>query len=154
MKKIIYILLIALVSLIILPTSFLFFVGMMPTLAAFLIDKTKQQLKAMTVGCLNFAACFPYWLSLVSSGHTFEHTWDILSPMSMSVMYAGAISGYMVEWGVSLAVATLMVQKGRGTLRSIQKQKERLIERWGVEVTGKYHLDAEGFPILDQDKIL
>ncbi len=152
MKKIITILLVSVVLIAVLPTSLLLFVGMMPSVAAFFIDKTRQQLKAMTVGCLNFAACFPYWLTLVSSGHTMDLAWEILSPTSMSLMYTGALAGYTVEWGVSLVVSVAMVQKGKGKLRSVRKQKEKTIERWGSEVTGEYRLDEYGFPVLEEEE--
>ena len=65
MKKIITLIVAALVGIAVLPTSLLLFAGMAPSIGAFLIDKTKEQLKGMTVGCLNFSACFPYWLTLV-----------------------------------------------------------------------------------------
>jgi len=126
-------------------------VGMMPTIAAFFIDKTKQQLKAMTVGCLNFSGCFYYWLQLVSPEHTVDRAWELLSPTSMSIMYAGALVGYLVEWGVSSAVAVVMVQQGKAKLRSIRKKKEAMVERWGIEVTGNYRLDEFGFPIKSDD---
>ena len=151
MKKIITTILIAVVAVAVMPTTLLLFVGMMPSIAAYFIDKTKQQLKAMTVGCLNFSACFYYWLELVSSDHSLVTAWEIISPTSISIMYAGAIAGYIVEWGVSMAVAVVMVQSGKSKLSSIRKQKEEMVERWGVEVTGVYRLDVNGFLLPKKD---
>lgn len=151
MKKIFMGLLVLILAIAVLPTTLLLFVGMMPTVAAYFIDKTKQRLKTMTVGCLNFAVCFPYWLDLLSTEHTIARAWDIISPLSMSIMYAGAIAGYVVEWGVSLFVAVLMVQQAKAKLRSIMRQKERMVDRWGVEVTGKYRLDEQGFLLPKED---
>ncbi len=147
MKKIITMIIVALVGVAIFPTTLLLFAGMAPSIGAFLVDKTKERLKGMTVGSLNFAACFPYWLTLVSTGHTVEIAWDILTPVSMIIMYSGAIVGFIVEWGVSVAVAVLMIQKAKIKLRSIKKQRELLIERWGREVTGDIPLDEFGFPL-------
>jgi hypothetical protein len=151
MKKVFMGILVLILAGAVLPTTLLLCVGMMPTVAAYLIDKTKQRLKAMTVGCLNFAACFPYWLDLLSTNHTIDKAWEIITPMSMSIMYSGAIAGYVVEWGVSLVVAVLMVQQAKAKLRSIKRQKERMVDRWGVEVTGQYRLDEQGFMLPKTD---
>ncbi len=152
MQKIVTIVLLLILAAAVLPTTLLLCVGMMPTIAAFFIDKTKQQLKGLTVGCMNFAACFYYWLQLVSSHHSLEEAWEIISPASISVMYAGAVAGYFIEWGVSIAVSMLMLQKGRSKLKSIRKKKEECLERWGVEVTGNYRLDEYGFPMRQKDE--
>ena len=146
MKKMITIIVVALVGIAIFPTTLLLFAGMAPSIGAFLVDKTREKLKGMTVGSLNFAFCFPYWLTLVSSGHTVEMAWEILTPFSMIVMYTGAVAGFIVEWGVSVMVAVLMIQKAKVKLKSIKKQKALLVDRWGEEVTGNIPLDEFGFP--------
>ena len=51
---------------------------MAPSIVASFIDKTKERLKALTVGCVNLGFCFPYWMKLVQGGHTPEKAMQIL----------------------------------------------------------------------------
>lgn len=130
------------------PTTILLFVGMMPTIAARLVDRSKARTKVLTVGFLNFAGCFPYWFKLVEQGHKFENVLQILSnPTTIVVMYAAAGIGYLVEWAVSNVIAGLMVQRGKKRLEDIEKIQSDLVTRWGPEVTGDLPLDSAGFPI-------
>ena len=131
-----------------LPTTILLFIGMLPTVGARLVDRSKARTKVFTVGFLNFSGCFPYWFKLVEQGHKFENTMQILSnPTTIVVMYAAAGIGYMIEWAVTNTVAGFMVQRGKRRLEDIRKFQEEMVVRWGVEVTGDLPLDQAGFPI-------
>lgn len=135
-----------------LPTTVLLFIGMMPTTAARLVDRSKARTKVFTVGFLNFAGCFPYWFKLVEQGHKFENAMQILSnPTTIVVMYAAAGIGYLIEWAVTNMVAGFMVQRGKKRLEDIQKFQEDMVLRWGPEVTGDIPLDPSGFPIESKE---
>lgn len=133
-------------GLVFIPTSILILVGMLPTIVAALIDRTGT--KGMTVGFINFAGVFPYWLSLMQQGHTVDNALNLISDPSVIVfIYLAAAIGYMVEWAVTGLVMSIMEQQGRATLKSIGKRKEELIRRWGEKVTGEITLDRYGFPL-------
>lgn len=136
-----------LTSIALLPTTILFFIGMLPTIAARLGDRSREKTRVMTIGFMNFAACFPFWFKLMQQGHKFEVAINLaIDPFNVSVMYGGAFIGYLIEWSLSGFVAGLMVQKGRKRLENIKKAQEDMIERWGREVSGEVPLDAYGFP--------
>lgn len=135
-----------------LPTTILLFIGMLPTIGARLVDRSKAQTKVFTVGFLNLAGCFPYWFKLVEQGHKFENAMQILSnPSTIVVMYAAAGIGYMTEWAVTNTVAGFMVQRGKKRLEEIRKFQEGMVVRWGLEVTGDLPLDPAGFPIESKE---
>lgn len=143
----------ALTSIALLPTTVIFFIGMMPTIAIHLSSRAKQRTRVMTVGFMNFASCFPFWFQLMQKGHKFEiATSIILDPMNLSIMYGGAVIGYMIEWALAGFVSGLMIQKGRRRLELIKKAQEDMIERWGREVSGDLPLDPNGFPIENKEK--
>lgn len=135
-------------SLAVLPTTLLFFIGMLPTFVSRFADRSRQKSRTMTIGFMNFAACFPFWYMLVTSEHTFAKSAEIIAdPLHVIIMYSGAVAGYLIDWGLSGIVATIMVQKGHKRIKDIKKIHEDLVERWGPEVSGDLELDPNGFPI-------
>ncbi len=143
----------ALTAVAVLPTTVIFFIGMMPTIAVRLTDKTNQRTRVLTVGFMNFAACFPFWFKLVQGGHKFDLALSLVAdPFNIVVMYGGSLVGYLIEWGLSGVIAGMMVQKGHKRLETIKKSQEELIERWGREVSGEVPLDIHGFPVESKEK--
>lgn len=137
-----------LTSLAILPTTVLFFIGMLPAIICRFVDHSRLKQRTLTVAFMNFAAVFPFWYKMVTTDHNFEQTVNILTePMNIVIMYGGALLGYMIDWGVSGIVSSMVVQKGQNRLRKIKELQSELVERWGEEVSGEIPLDAQGFPL-------
>lgn len=135
-------------SVVFLPITAIVFVGMLPTVMARLTDRSKERTRALTVGFLNFAGCFPFLYQLVETGLKLENSLAILSdPMTIVIIYTSALIGYGVDWLVTTAVAGFMVQKGKNRLEAIRKAQDNLVRQWGNEVTGDIPLDPNGFPI-------
>ncbi len=129
-------------------TTILLFLGMMPTIAARLVDRTPERTKVLTVGFMNFAGCFPFWFQLVQKGHTLGAVLEIMSkPLTIVIIYSTALVGYLIEWGVVGFIASIMVQKAKQRLVNIKKIQEELVKKWGPEVTGDLPLDPQGFVI-------
>lgn len=135
-------------SAVFMPTSAMLAIGMMPTLAASLLDRSRRKSKVVTVGALNFAGCVPFLLQLWYGGHTLEHALELaLAPLAIVVMYTAAAVGYFVDWGVTGFVSGLLYQKGLSRQKEIIAQQQDLVKRWGAEVTGDMALDEHGFPL-------
>lgn len=140
------------VAVLFLPTTLLLFIGMMPTIAARLMDRTRERVKVFTVGFMNFAGCFPFWYQLLQKGHEMETALQILSdPTTIIVMYAAAGAGYLVEWAVTGVVASFMVSRGKNRLNDIKRIHEDMVVKWGPEVTGEVPMDIYGFAIEESD---
>lgn len=137
-----------LTALVFLPTTALLFVGMLPTIVAAMVDRTKKKTKAVTVGAMNIAGCTPFLLELWTKGNSFEQSFAIMSkPAVVVTIYSAACIGYMIDWAMSGIVSNVLYQKGLARQQAIIDRQEDLIERWGKEVTGEIPLDAQGFPI-------
>lgn len=131
-----------------LPTTMVLLVGMIPTVVAALVDRTHERVKGMTVGAMNLAGCFPFIMDLWTSGHTPENAAQIaFRPLAITVMYAAAGLGYMIEWAMTGIVATFLTQKAIRRLQDIGEQQAGLVARWGREVSGDIPLDPYGFPL-------
>lgn len=139
-------------SIVFLATTILLFIGMLPTVVVGVLDRSKERVRALTIGFMNFAGCFPYWLDLVSTRHVPEEALKIISdPSTIVVMYTAAAIGYLIEWAMTGIVSSIMTQRGYKRLEYIEDQKEKLVERWGPEVTGEVPIDVYGFAIQEDD---
>jgi hypothetical protein len=97
---------------------------------------------------MNFAGCFPFWFTMVQTGHKVDNALAILTdPLTIVVMYSCAVIGYLVEWICTIIVSGLMVQRGKSRLELIKKTQEDFTTRWGNEVSGDLPLDDYGFPV-------
>jgi hypothetical protein len=131
-----------------LPTTILLVVGMLPTLVAALVDRTRERVLGMTVGSMNLAGCTPFVIELWSGEHTPERALEIVAqPLPITIMFAAAALGYMIEWSMTGIVASIMSQKAIARLKAIDEQQKKLIDRWGREVSGEIPLDPYGFPL-------
>lgn len=139
-------------AIVFLPTTIVLLIGMVPTVVAALLDRTSEQVRGMTVGSMNLAGCAPFVLELWTTEHTPDRAVEIaFEPLAIVVMYAAAAMGYLIEWAMGGIVSTFLGQKAARRLREIAEQQEKLVARWGREVTGEIPLDPFGFPLEKED---
>ena len=132
-----------------LPSTVLLAVGLLPTVVAGIIDRSKEKTRSITVGCMNFTGCCPYWLDLLTiHGHSMNGTVQLITePKNIVVMYSAALLGYLIDWSMSGMVSSVMIQRAERRLKNIEKEQKELVRRWGRGVTGDYRLDQYGFPV-------
>ena len=71
--------------------------GMLPTLVAFIIDRSPRNYTMYCVGGMNFCGVFPYLLDLWTGNDDFSAATEILTDVfSLLVMYSGAGFGWML----------------------------------------------------------
>ena len=136
------------------PTSMILFFGMMPTIAANVMDKTRQKSRTMSVGIMNFAGVMPFLLELWLSPapNSIDHALGIMmQPKTVIIIYVIAAAGYAIESAITGMVATVMQQRATARLKQIDEQLAELIDRWGYYVDGSEKLDDFGFPIDTED---
>lgn len=134
-----------------LPTTILLAVGMLPSAVIFLFDRTPGKSRALAVGAMNLAGCMPFVMDLWSRGHTIETSFQFITdPRVMVIMYFAAAIGYMIEWAITGLVASILVQQAKSRIQAIEKRKADLERRWGAEVSGRFTLDADGFPLSER----
>lgn len=125
-------------------------IGLMPLFVAFFVDSSPNKTKAITVGAMNIAGITPFLIELWTTEATMDKALTIIfDPMAIIVIYSAAGVGYVIDWAVTLMVASFMYQRGVARKKAIEERQAELIKRWGEEVSGKVPLDHEGFP-LDQ----
>ncbi len=137
------------------PTTMIFFFGMLPTLAANLVDKTRNKSRTMSVGMMNLAGVMPFvlelWLS--ASPNSLEHALAIiLQPKTFIIMYVLAAAGYAIEATITGMVANIMQQRATARLKQIDQMLVELQDRWDTFVDGSVKLDDYGFPVGSDDE--
>ena len=138
---------ISVAALVFLPTTIIFAIGMMPTVAAIIIDKSHTKFLTLSVGILNFSGCLPFVFYLWEKGHSIDNALNIgVQAQTISVIYFIASLGYVIDYAISGIVSNILLQKAQGRKKRIEKKQKELIERWGTKVNGKTPLDEFGFP--------
>ena len=115
-----------------LSTMILLCFALLPTLAAFIVDRTPQKYAAFCVGGMNLSGTFPSMLNLWSGSHDIDAALHILSDVfALGVIYGAAAFGWLVYMTIPPVVAaflTMMSQRRVQQLRAVQAQ---LVDEWG-----------------------
>lgn len=126
--------------------SVVFLVGLMPTFVLSLFGPKGSFYKVYTIGVLNVTGCLPFVYDVWRAGLDFSRSMEIVTdPLAVTIMYTAAAFGYMIHWSVTGLVSGFMLTSGKSRYEKIRKEKQKLVDRWGPEVTGYFELDLDGF---------
>lgn len=124
-------------GLVVLPTSIVFGIGMIPTMVAFIVDRDPEKPAPITVGGLNFCGCMPYAIDLWKHGHTIGAAMKVFAdPLSWLVMFGAAAVGWAFYYGIPPAVASAEVMRSEKRIDALKQKKVALVQEWGPEVAG------------------
>lgn len=135
-----------------LPTTVFLAFGMMPTMAAFLSDRSVGRNKTICVALMNFAGCFPFLLKFWTEfgQQTVENAFRLVADVeTIIVIYLLAAGGYAIDIAVTGITSNIVLKRSKKRLKKARIEQEKLVKRWGLKVTGKYELDSYGFPVGD-----
>ncbi|MBP2233017.1 hypothetical protein [Azospirillum agricola] len=139
------ILLIIPAGLIVLPTSILFGIGMIPTIVAYVVDRDPDKSAPITVGGLNFCGCMPFAIELWKHQHTIGAAAKIFAdPLAWLVMYGAAAVGWGLYYGIPPLVAGLEITRAEKRVEVLKGKKVALVQEWGPDVAGDYFDESGG----------
>ena len=128
----------------------LFLVGLLPTMVAFIVDKSSGKCATLCVGAMNLAGIFPSIFKLWSGQNSFSQAIQIITDVfDLVIMYGAAGFGWILYVTIPSAVSALLniiAQRRIARLRNLQRD---LISEWGKDVAKS--LEAE---VPAEDKIL
>lgn len=117
------------------PTMIILIFGLLPTVVAYIIDRSKQKSAAFSVFSINFIGVFPYVMDLWTDRNTVDAALTTVTDLfSMLVMYSAAAFGWLLFISMPPVIAsfvTVMQQRKVAQLRAEQKD---LIDEWGPDV--------------------
>ncbi|PWC76753.1 hypothetical protein [Azospirillum sp. TSH64] len=139
------ILLIVPAALIVLPTTILFGIGMIPTIVAYVVDRDPDKSAPITVGGLNFCGCMPFAIDLWKHQHTIGAAAKIFAdPLAWLVMYSAAAVGWGIYYGIPPMVAGMEVSRAEKRVEVLKQKKVALVQEWGPDVAGDYFDESGG----------
>ena len=119
-----------------LPSVLILFFGLLPTIVAFIVDRSKGRNAAFCVGGINFCGVFPYLMDLWNGDNSIDMSVRILTDVfSLVIMYGAAGFGWMLYLTLApifAAFISVIAQHKISILRTTQRQ---LIEEWGEDVS-------------------
>ena len=124
-----------------LPTMILLLFGMLPSMVALIIDRTKGKSAAFTVGAVNFIGVFPYIMDLWKGGNTLDQALGMLDIFTMLMMYSAAAMGWLLFMSAPAVISSFILVLQQRKIASLRKQQKSLIEEWGPDVAAL----TEGF---------
>jgi len=133
-----FLLLVVPLAVVVMPTTVLLGVGLIPTLVAFAVDRDSEKSAAITVGAMNFCGVMPFAIQLWQRGHTLDLSMGLIaSPFTWLVMYGAAAVGWGLYFVIPPIVASFVVMRDEDKIRDLEEQRQALVEEWGIEVTGQ-----------------
>jgi|GEM_PF-484910 len=146
-SQILVLLLIILFMLVSLPTVILLVFGLLPTMVAFLIDRSYQHSATFSVGSLNIAGIFPYLLELWMGYNTMDYVLQKMSDVfAIAIMYSGAAFGWALFSSLPPIVGSFYAVVNKQQIASLKAKQKKLLEEWGNEVSD----DEPAMPDIEQ----
>jgi len=120
---------------VLLPTSMLLGLGMLPTILLFLFDRTPGRPLTLTIGMLNLAGILPGLYELWGSSHSIPGAKAVLAEPGLW-MFGIVASGIGVV--IYLFMPPIMLAYYRAATRNrialLRERQARLVEDWGSEL--------------------
>lgn len=121
-----------------LPLCILLLSGLVPTMAATVVDRYRARYLTRAVGFMNLAGLTPLIVQLWSNGLTMETVADILSrPVNWLTMYGAAGIGWVLFLGMPSLARVYVDIRADQLQRDLRARADHLVEVWGEEVSGK-----------------
>lgn len=116
-------------------TIILLLVGLLPTMVAFIIDKSSGKYATLCVGAINIAGIFPSIFILWAGQNSFAQAIQIITNVfDLVIMYGAAGFGWMLYIIIPSAVSTLLNIIAQRRISRLRNQQRDLISEWGKKV--------------------
>jgi len=118
-----------------LPTVLILFFGLLPTIVAFIVDRTKQRYAAFCVGGMNFSGVFPYLLDVWYGRHTVDEAMTVLTDVfALMVMYSSSAFGWIIYVMVPPVITTFLSVINERRISILRTRQREIIAEWGEDV--------------------
>ncbi len=123
---------------VLLPSCIVLVVNMLPTIVAYVVDKTHEKYLAITVGLLNACGTLPALAELWSQGQSYNAALDISSnPLHWLMAYGAAAIGWVIYLGLPPILGHYYGITSQARLLNHRRKQQVLVEGWGEEVRGE-----------------
>ncbi len=118
-----------------LPTVILFFLGMLPSLVAWVIDRSEEKHATFCVSGLNFSGLFPFLMDVWFINHSTDFAIRILTDVfNLMIIYGSAAFGWLLYIAVPPVVTIFLSVVAQNRLALLKTTQKNIIEEWGEEI--------------------
>ncbi len=136
---------------VLMPTLMVLGGAMMPTLVAYIVDRSRAKYLTVTVGLPNFCGALPLVVDLWTRGQSYAAAGDVLGGAEgVLIAYSAAGLGGLVFFSLTPLVASYYAQSSQTRIGNLRAAQETLVEAWGEEVaSGQDWRDDDPTPSPD-----
>ena len=118
-----------------LPTVILVCLGMLPTLVAWVIDRSDGKHATFCVCGLNFSGLFPFLMDVWFINHSTDTAIRILTDVfNLVIIYGSAGFGWLLYIAVPPVITTFLSVVAQSRLKLLKTTQSNIIEEWGEKV--------------------
>jgi hypothetical protein len=116
----------------------LLFIGLLPTLVAFIIDKSARKYSTFCVGAMNITGVFPSMLELWGGQNNIAHAIQIVTNIfDLAIMYAASSFGWLLYIAIPPVVNALLAVVAQHRITLLRTRQRELIGEWGQDITSR-----------------
>ena len=118
-----------------LPSCMVLLSGMVPTLVACLVDRTRGRHLTVTVALMNFCGTLPALAELWSLGQSFEAARVLaFHPFHWLASYGAAGLGWIIYLAIPPVLAVYYARATHTRIEALRREQAALVEAWGEDV--------------------
>ncbi len=118
-----------------LPTLTVLALGLLPTLGAYVADRSREKHLALTVGLMNLCGCLPALAKLWAAGQSFVALGRVVhDAYGWLIAYGAAGCGWAIYLLMPAIVAAHYQVSSTSQIQALKQSQRTLIELWGEEV--------------------
>lgn len=135
LKPLLWVVLLSIVLLKFPESVILLIVGLLPTMVAFVIDKSSGKYATLCVGAMNITGVFPSIFELWTGQNNFSQAIQIITNVfDLVIMYGAAGFGWILYIVIPSTVSTLLNLLAQRRITRLRNQQRELINEWGKDV--------------------
>ena len=131
-----------------LPSMILILFGMMPTIFAWIIDKSEKKYAMFSILGMNLSGLLPYLMDIWFKDHTTEAAIDVLSNIfDLIIIYGSAIFGWIMFISLPPLIITFLMAISDRRIALLEGNQKKLTEEWGEDIiidSGMQNEEANG----------
>ena len=118
-----------------LPTVIMVFLGMLPTLVAWVIDRSEGKHATYCVSGLNFSGLFPFLIEVWFVNHSTDNAISILTDVfNLMIIYGAAAFGWLLYIAIPPVVTTFLSVMSQHRMTILKTTQKNIVEEWGENV--------------------
>ena len=117
------------------PSCIVLLSGMVPTIVAFVIDRTRGKYLTVTVALMNFCGTLPGLTRLWETGQSYRAAEALaFDPFHWLASYGAAAVGWLIYLGVPPILSAYYARATGTRIETLRRDQATLVEAWGEEV--------------------